>query len=232
VLIVKGDLGHDLVCGQHEAGAPPPSTSGTDSSPSADAHRLAVVDGPRGLVDDLAGAVGALTWSRHPDAAPRLRAWVMRRVPVTRRAMRARRLPHRCTHVLVFNSRGELFVHLRTATKDVYPSHWDVAAGGVLATGETFDQGAARGLREELGVEAALEALFPFHYSDERSVAQAMAYRAVHDGPFRLQPEEIVRGEFVPPEEVSARAARERFCPDGLLVLAEYLRVAKGGRPG
>ena len=42
---------------------------------------------------------------------------------VTRREMRGRRLPHRCTYVLVFNRRGELFVHLRTPTKDVYPSH-------------------------------------------------------------------------------------------------------------
>jgi isopentenyldiphosphate isomerase len=151
---------------------------------------------------------------------------------VTRREMRGRRLPHRCTYVLVFNRRGDLFVHLRTAGKDVYPSYWDVAVGGVLAAGETFDRGAERELREELGVEAALHALFPFHYADERSVVQAMAYRAVHDGPFRLQPEEIVRGEFIPPEEVSARAARERFCPDGLAVLAEYLRVAKGAGGG
>ena len=151
---------------------------------------------------------------------------------VTRRQMRGRRLPHRCTYVLVFNRRGELFIHLRTATKDVYPSHWDVAVGGVLAAGETFDRGAERELREELGAQAALEALFPFRYADERTVAQAMAYRAVHDGPFRLQPEEIVRGEFVAPEEVPARAARARFCPDGLAVLAEYLRVAKGTGPG
>jgi isopentenyldiphosphate isomerase len=151
---------------------------------------------------------------------------------VTRREMRGRRLPHRCTYVLVFNRQGELFIHLRTPTKDVYPSHWDVAVGGVLAAGETFDRGAERELREELGVEAALEALFPFRYADERSVVQAMAYRAVHDGPFRLQPEEVVRGEFVAPEEVSARAARERFCPDGLAVLAEYLRLAKGAGGG
>jgi isopentenyldiphosphate isomerase len=151
---------------------------------------------------------------------------------VTRREMRGRRLPHRCTYVLVFNSRGELFIHLRTATKDVYPSYWDVAAGGVLAAGETFDEGAERELREELGVEAALVPLFPLRYTDERSVVQAMAYRAAHDGPFRLQPEEVVRGEFVPPEAVPARAARDPFCPDGLAVLAEFLRLAKGAGGG
>ena len=63
---------------------------------------------------------------------------------VTRREMRARRLPHRSTYILVFDRAGRLFVHLRTATKDVWPSHWDVCVGGVLAAGESYDEGAAR----------------------------------------------------------------------------------------
>jgi isopentenyldiphosphate isomerase len=143
---------------------------------------------------------------------------------VTRREMRGRRLPHRCVYVLVFNRRGELFIHQRTATKDVYPSHWDVAVGGVLAAGESFDAGARREVGEEIGIDAEPEALFPFRYADAATVAQAMVYRLVHEGPFVLQPEEIVRGEFVPLEEVAKRAAREQFCPDGLAVLAEYRR--------
>src|SRR6516162_2350877 len=83
---------------------------------------------------------------------------------VTRRVMRERRLPHRCTYVLVFNARGDLFVHLRTATKDVYPSHWDVCIGGVVAARETFDQGARREIHEELGIQADPQMLFPFRY--------------------------------------------------------------------
>lgn len=143
---------------------------------------------------------------------------------VPRREMRARRLPHRCTYLLVFNRAGELFVHLRTPTKDVYPSHWDVAVGGVLAAGESFDEGAKREAAEELGVELTPEPLFLFRYADARSVVQGMVYRATHDGPFRLQPEEVVRGEFVPLAEVDRRAQEHPFCPDGLAVLAEYRR--------
>jgi len=140
----------------------------------------------------------------------------------TRREMRARRLPHRCVYLLVFNSRGELFIHLRTPTKDVYPDHWDIAVGGVLTAGETFDEGVRREALEELGVSVAAEALFPFRYADPATVVQGMVYRAVHDGPFRLQPEEVVRGEFVALAEVAARAGREPFCPDGLAVLEQY----------
>jgi isopentenyldiphosphate isomerase len=141
---------------------------------------------------------------------------------VTRRDMRARCLPHRSTAVLVFNTRGELFIHLRTPAKDVFPSHWDPAVGGVLAAGETFAEGVRREVREELGVEADVEELFPFRYADSNTVARVMVYKAVHDGPFLLQPEEIVCGEFVPLAEVKRRATRQPFCPDGLAVLAEY----------
>jgi len=141
---------------------------------------------------------------------------------VTRREMRARHLPHRSTAVLVFNTRGEIFLHLRTPTKDVYPSHWDVAVGGVLAAGESFAVGARREVREELGIDFALEELFPFRYADEQTIVQVMVYKAIHDGPFQLQVEEIVRGEFAALADVKTRSAREPFCPDGLAVLAEY----------
>jgi isopentenyldiphosphate isomerase len=136
--------------------------------------------------------------------------------------MRARRLPHRSTYILVFDRRGRLFVHLRTPTKDVWPSHWDVCIGGVLGAGEDWDAGAARELQEELGVTAPLTPLFPFRWTDAASDIHGRVYRCVSEGPFRLQPEEVVRGEFVAQDEVTARAATEPFWPDGLAVLARY----------
>jgi 8-oxo-dGTP pyrophosphatase MutT (NUDIX family) len=144
---------------------------------------------------------------------------------VTRREMRAKRLPHRCTYVLVFNGRGELFIHLRTATKDVYPSHWDVCVGGVLAAGEFFEQGVRREIKEELGIDVDAEPLFAFDFADDNTFARGMAYRLYHDGPFELQAEEIVRGEFLPIAEVLEFTKREPFCPDGVRVLERFLTV-------
>jgi isopentenyldiphosphate isomerase len=143
---------------------------------------------------------------------------------VTRREMRVNRLPHRCTYVLVFNRDGDLFIHLRTPTKDVYPSHWDVCIGGVVGAGESFDEGMRREIYEELGIDAVADGLFPFRYQDDHTIVQAMAYRLNHDGPFQLQAEEIVRGEFVPLPDVLERIGREPFCPDGVQVLEEYRR--------
>jgi isopentenyldiphosphate isomerase len=144
---------------------------------------------------------------------------------VTRQEMRAQRLPHRCAYIIVFNSRGELLIHLRTAMKDVFPSHWDTTIGGVLAAGESFDEGARREVQEELGVTLTLEPLFPFRYEDEHTHQQAMVYAAMSDGPFLFQEEEIVLGEFVPLSAIERRRHLEPFCPDGLAVVAEFQRL-------
>lgn len=143
---------------------------------------------------------------------------------VPRREMRRQRLPHRCVYVLVFNKVGQLFIHLRTATKDVYPSYWDLTIGGVLASGESFDEGVRREVREELGIDVETKPLFLSCYQDDRTAVQGMVYHAQHEGPFQLQPEEIVRGEFVSIAEIFERAKHEPICPDGLQVLGEYQR--------
>lgn len=143
---------------------------------------------------------------------------------VLRSRMRRERLPHRCVYLLVVNRAGELFLHQRTATKDVYPSLWDVCVGGVLAVGESFDEGARREGAEELGVPVKPEPLFPFRFADERTTVQAMVYLVRHEGPFRLQPEEVSQGLFVTLGELDQRIGQDRFCPDGLEVLAACRR--------
>jgi isopentenyldiphosphate isomerase len=143
---------------------------------------------------------------------------------LSRVAVRARNLRHRAVYVLVLDRLGRLFVHLRTAAKDVYPAHYDVAVGGVPRAGEGYREAAVREMVEELGVTgASLEALFPVAYGDATTVVNGMVFRCVHDGPFRLQAEEIVSGEFLPVPEVVRRSGERPFCPDGLAVLARYL---------
>src|SRR5688572_7729079 len=85
----------------------------------------------------------------------------------SRREMRAKRLPHRSTYILVFNGGGELYVQKRTMTKDVFPGYYDVAAGGVVLAGEAYEQGAERELEEEMGIRGVpLSRLFDFYFED------------------------------------------------------------------
>jgi isopentenyldiphosphate isomerase len=150
---------------------------------------------------------------------------------VTRKQMRVDRLPYRGIFILLFNTEGKLFIHLRTATKDINPGFWDVTIAGVVAAGESFDCGASRELQEELGIDAKPRPLFTIHYEDSMTSVHGVAYRLIHDGPFVLQAEEIVRGEFLALEEVASRRVREPFCGDGLAVLAEYLHRIRETNP-
>jgi 8-oxo-dGTP pyrophosphatase MutT (NUDIX family) len=141
-----------------------------------------------------------------------------------RREMRAKRLPHRSTYILVFNSQGELYVQKRTLIKDVFPGYFDVAAGGVVLAGETYEQGAERELEEEMGIHGILlHRLFDFYFEDDRTRLWGCAFSCVYDGMVVLQEEEVESGAFVPVSDLLCRAETEPFTPDGMYVLRRYL---------
>ncbi len=141
-----------------------------------------------------------------------------------RRDVRRKNLRHRSVYVLVFNSTGQLFVHRRTLSKDVFPGHWDVAVGGVLNAGESYDEGARRELREELGVaDLTLRRLFPLRYDDEHNRVAGVVYSCTSDGPFRLQASEIGEGGWMDLDVLLDRTQRDPFCPDSLEALRLYL---------
>jgi len=143
---------------------------------------------------------------------------------VPRREMRSGRLRHRATYILVFNAKGELFVQKRTQTKDVFPGYYDIAAGGVVLAGESYEEGAVRELEEELGIrETPLTSLFDFYYEDEHIRLWGRAFSCTFDGELVLQEEEVESGEFMRVDEVLRLAAKKRFTPDCLFVLRRYL---------
>jgi isopentenyldiphosphate isomerase len=145
-----------------------------------------------------------------------------------RSQMRSGRLPHRATYILVFNSRGELFVQKRTQTKDVFPGYYDTAAGGVVIAGESYEQGAMRELEEELGIrDTPLTSLFDFYYEDEHIRLWGRAFSCKYDGELVLQEEEVESGEFMTVDQVLRLAETERFTPDCLQVLQRYIELRK-----
>lgn len=145
-----------------------------------------------------------------------------------RHEMRAKGLIHRATYILVFNRKGEIFVQERTTSKDIYPGYFDVATGGVMLTGESYRQSAARELAEELGVtEVVLQRHFDFFHEDADNKVWGRVFSCCHDGPMTLQEEEVADGFFMAVDQVVAMAASRPFTPDGLLVLQRYLAEQK-----
>ncbi len=152
---------------------------------------------------------------------------------VTRQIMREQRLIHRASYILVFNENGQLYVQKRTQTKDIYPGYWDVAAGGVVLGGESYEQSAVRELAEELGVtDVHLTPLFDQFYEDEGNRVWGRIFSCISQGPFVLQPEEVEYGRFMEPQLALEFSEIEPFTPDGIIVLEKVLQLQNEKKKG
>ncbi len=140
--------------------------------------------------------------------------------------IRVHGLTYRVTYILVFNHAGEVLIQERTAIKDWCPGRYDMAAGGIIQFDESYDLSAKRELEEELGITPALTAEFDLFYDDLIAPIKnrnwGRVYSCCHEGPFRLQPEEVASARFVPVDEALALPP-ESVTPDTRQVLLGYL---------
>lgn len=60
---------------------------------------------------------------------------------------------HRAIQVFIINSKNELLIQKRAATKRKHPNLWDFSCAGHLSTGDTSISGAMREIEEELGIQ-------------------------------------------------------------------------------
>jgi isopentenyldiphosphate isomerase len=114
-------------------------------------------------------------------------------------------LKHRAVHVLVFNSRGDLFLQKRSMLKDCFPGTWDSSASGHLDRGEEYDTCALREVGEELGyrLDRVPQRLFEIPACAETGQEFVWVYRCELEGPFHLQWSEVESGGWFTPEVVS-----------------------------
>ena len=120
----------------------------------------------------------------------------------TREDIHRQGLKHRSTHVLLFNSSGELFVQLRSLAKDENPGLWDASAAGHVDSVESYLSCAVRELNEELGVllpETAFEQIASFRPDQRNGYEFTRVFKACSDQNLTLQVEEIDDGRWVSP---------------------------------
>lgn len=139
---------------------------------------------------------------------------------VTRREMRANVLWHRAVFIAVQSDDGQLLVHRRADTKDVWPGWWDVAVGGVVAPGESWQNAAVRELAEELGItETPVSRLGTGVYCDGEVKLVAAVFLCRTDGPFVFADGEITEAHWVHPNELFVWLKAKQFLPDSVALV-------------
>jgi isopentenyldiphosphate isomerase len=143
----------------------------------------------------------------------------------SRGEIRSRNLWHRACYVVALDREARVFVHLRTPTKDIFPSHYDLVVGGVLGAGEDYRAAAEREVREELGVEPhELSRVGKMRYEDDSNRVIGEIFDCRVTPPLRLQAEEVVSGEWLRLDEIEERILSQPFCPDGVLAFRSWRR--------
>jgi isopentenyldiphosphate isomerase len=143
----------------------------------------------------------------------------------TRKEMRAQVLRHRAVFIAIVNSAGELLIHQRSAMKDLWPSWWDIAVGGVVSAGEGYDDAALRELDEEVGVTGVpLVELGVGTYSDEEVSLVGRCFLVKYDGPLVLRDGEVVAIEWVSQNNLVQRLEERDFLPDSQALMLPALQ--------
>ncbi len=146
---------------------------------------------------------------------------------VTRRVMRRANLLHRAVFIIVSDG-SRMLVHQRAAWKDIWPSYWDLALGGVVGAGEDWDAAAARELDEEAGISTPLEALGEVRYVDDRVREIARVYRTVSAGPFTFPDGEVADSAWVEVAGLDGWTAGRAVCPDSAAIIPTFVRPPEG----
>lgn len=125
----------------------------------------------------------------------------------TRGEIHAEGLMHRATHILVFNSQGDLFLQKRSMSKDENPGLWDTSVAGHVDSGEDYLGCAVRELGEELGMPSDISLNYLFHLpaTELTGMEHSAVYACQYDGPLELQAEEIDEGQWISPVEMNRR---------------------------
>lgn len=124
-------------------------------------------------------------------------------------------LLHPVVHVHVFNSKGELWLQKRAENKKIQPGKWDTSVGGHVACGETIEQGLAREIAEELGVERMPHwPLFNYVMRNEIESELVYAFRGNHSGPFKWPESEIQDGKFWKIKAIRKNMGKSVFTPN------------------
>jgi isopentenyldiphosphate isomerase len=134
---------------------------------------------------------------------------------------------HRIASTVCRDRRGRILIHRRSEHLSRFPGHYEVAVGGAVNVGESYQDAAARELAEELGVQASVRFLLKFLNRDGLSPHWLGMHEAVIPVEVEPDPGEVAWYGWLTGEELRHAMAHWPFTPDSRVVV-DRCRTARG----
>jgi len=134
---------------------------------------------------------------------------------------------HRCSHIWIYNSNGEILLQLRTKNKKLYPNMWDISAAGHVGAGEDPIISALREMHEEIGLSIKQENLHFLKIKKKKTIYKEIKnnefyyiYLLKFDGDIKkltLQKEEVSKIKFLGIDafEQELKTNPDKYAPHG-----------------
>ena len=133
-------------------------------------------------------------------------------------------LLHPVIHLHVFNSKGELFLQKRSATKDIQPGKWDSSVGGHIDLGETPEIAAKREAREEIGLQnISIQYIQKYIIETDRERELTYCFYTITDKQPQADMNEVSEGRFWTIDEISRNLGKNIFTPNFELDFKHFL---------
>jgi len=124
-------------------------------------------------------------------------------------------LLHPVVHLHIFNKKGQLYLQKRALSKDVQPGKWDTSVGGHINSGEDIKIALHREALEELGIQLSnIQPLYTYVMRNNYESELVHTFRTVHNGPFKINRNEIIFGKFWRLNDIKNNLGKEIFTPN------------------
>lgn len=124
-------------------------------------------------------------------------------------------LLHRAISILIYNSKGEMLIQQRSATKYHWPLIWSNAVCSHPRENENFQEAAERRLKEELNINCSLKEIYRFIYKAQDELTGLIeheydvVYEGQYDGEIPFNPDEIASIKWITLEKLSQEIENE-----------------------